>query len=72
MFLPEACLFDLDGLLLDTEELHGEAWGKTVLTVKRTINKNQLMNLRGRQRKDCAKKIKEWLHLQIEPVRPSP
>ena len=23
---PAACLFDLDGLLLDTEPLHAQAW----------------------------------------------
>jgi hypothetical protein len=26
MGLPAACLFDLDGLLLDTEPLHSQAW----------------------------------------------
>ncbi|NCZ96866.1 HAD family phosphatase, partial [bacterium] len=30
MVLPAACLFDLDGLLLDTEPLHARAWQQAV------------------------------------------
>ena len=28
--MPAGCLFDLDGLLLDTEPLHGQAWAQAV------------------------------------------
>ena len=40
--LPKACLFDLDGLLLDTEPLHGEAWRQSAAKVGVRLDENQL------------------------------
>ncbi len=65
MFFPEACLFDLDGLLLDTEVLHGQAWSETAKKFGLTLTKQQLLSLRGRRRIDCADQINKWL---IDPV----
>ncbi len=65
MDLPQACLFDLDGVLLNTEPLHGQAWKETAEVFGKTLTTKQLNLLKGRQRKDCAKKIIEWLNEAI-------
>ena len=56
---PVACLFDLDGLLLDTENLHGEAWYKAAASFGTELTQEQLLMLRGRRRLECAKQITE-------------
>ncbi len=61
MFKPKACLFDLDGLLLNTEPLHGEAWSKTAEKLGKKLTNNQLNLLKGRRRIECAKQIDQWL-----------
>ena len=61
MFLPKACLFDLDGLLLDTEPLHGKAWAKAAATFGTKLTENQLIELKGRPRNQCAQKVDAWL-----------
>ena len=66
MFLPKACLFDLDGLLLDNELLHGQAWSKTAEKFGKKLTEKQLLALRGRRRVDCAIQIKEWLSKPID------
>ncbi len=61
MFSPKACLFDLDGVLLDTEPLHGAAWAKTAATYGTHLTEKKLFFLRGRRRIDCAKQVLEWI-----------
>ena len=61
MFLPRACLFDLDGLLLDTEPLHGAAWHQAAAVFGASLSEAQLKKLRGRRRNDCALQINKWL-----------
>ncbi len=61
MLIPKACLFDLDGLLLDNESLHGKAWSKTAEKFGKKLTQEQLLALRGRRRIDCAIQITEWL-----------
>ena len=63
MDFPKACLFDLDGVLLDTEGLHKKAWFKTADTFGTKLSEEQLMQLQGRRRVDCAKKILEWIKI---------
>ncbi len=65
VYLPKACLFDLDGLLLDTEPLHGEAWFKAAASFGICLDKNQLLSLRGKKRLDCAKQI---VDLALHPL----
>ncbi|WP_320674423.1 HAD family phosphatase [Prochlorococcus sp. MIT 1341] len=62
---PKACLFDLDGLLLDTESLHGKAWSITAKKFGKKLTKDQLLVLRGRRRVDCALQITKWLDKTI-------
>jgi pseudouridine-5'-monophosphatase len=58
---PAACLFDLDGLLLDTEPLHARAWQQAALQFGLTLEREQLLALRGRRRLDCAAQVISWI-----------
>ena len=58
---PAACLFDLDGLLLDTEPLHAEAWQQAASHFGRPLTAPELMGLRGRRRFDCADQVLTWI-----------
>ena len=62
---PEGLLLDLDGVLVDTEALNGEAWKKTAEYFGKNINKNQLKKLLGRTRIDCAKEILDLINKDI-------
>jgi pseudouridine-5'-monophosphatase len=61
MVRPAACLFDLDGLLLDTEPLHAEAWQQAASQFGRRLSVDELLALRGRRRQDCADQVLEWI-----------
>lgn len=61
MEMPAACLFDLDGLLLDTEPLHGKAWQQAARRFGLDLSERELLQLRGRRRLDCAEQVREWI-----------
>lgn len=61
MHRPAACLFDLDGLLLDTEPLHARAWQEAASHFGRPLVAEELMALRGRRRHDCADQVRQWI-----------
>tara|TARA_B100000029_G_scaffold287498_1_gene281215 strand:+ start:2062 stop:2736 length:675 start_codon:yes stop_codon:yes gene_type:complete len=65
MDLPQACLFDLDGVLLDTEHLHGQAWFQTAQILGAKLSDKQLITLKGRRRFDCAIQITKWIEKTI-------
>ena len=70
---PKAFLFDLDGVLIDSEPLHGQAWKETAALFDLNLTYDQLKLLRGKRRIDCANelvklipkavKVKELLNL---------
>ncbi len=62
MEFPEAILFDLDGVLLDTEPLLANAWRETAKEFNHDLSNEKLIDLKGRRRIDCAKKILKWLN----------
>lgn len=64
---PAACLFDLDGLLLDTEPLHARAWREAAAHFGRELSEAELMALRGRRRHDCADQVLAWIGQKGEP-----
>lgn len=64
---PEACLFDLDGLLLDTEPLHGLAWREAAAHFGTVLAADQLLQLRGRRRLDCAEQVRRWIRAAAGP-----
>ena len=61
MIRPAACLFDLDGLLLDTEPLHGRAWRAAADRFGVALDDAQLLQLRGRRRLDNARRVIAWI-----------
>jgi beta-phosphoglucomutase-like phosphatase (HAD superfamily) len=64
MARPVACLFDLDGLLLDTEPLHASAWQQAAEHFGCHLSPEQLLGLRGRRRPDCASQVIQWIAAQ--------
>ncbi|MCT0208142.1 HAD family phosphatase [Synechococcus sp. CS-1332] len=58
---PAACLFDLDGLLLDTEPAHARAWQAAASHFGRRLDGAELLSLRGRRRHDCASEVRRWI-----------
>ena len=62
MEFPEAILFDLDGVLLDTEPLLANAWSATAKEFNHYLSKDKLLELKGRRRIDCAKRVYKWLN----------
>ena len=58
---PEAFLFDLDGVLIDSEPLHGKAWQETAALFDLNLTYSQLKLLRGRRRIDCANELVKWV-----------
>ena len=51
---PKAFLFDLDGVLIDSEPLHGQAWKETAAHFDLNLTYAQLKQLKGKRRIDCA------------------
>ena len=63
--MPAGCLFDLDGLLLDTEPLHGQAWAEAVGQFGGSASTELLLQLRGRNKFDNASGLIEALKLPV-------
>ena len=63
--MPAGCLFDLDGLLLDTEPLHGQAWAEAVGQFGGSASAELLLGLRGRNKFDNASGLIEALQLTV-------
>ena len=57
---PKAILFDLDGVLIDTEPLILQALKKTTKKYNIHLNNKQLESLKGRRKIDCAKQFYDW------------
>jgi HAD superfamily hydrolase (TIGR01509 family) len=62
---PKACLFDLDGLLLDTEPLQAEAWKAAAACFNGSLSPQQLQQLKGRRRDDNANLVCSWLQQSV-------
>ena len=54
---PKAFLFDLDGVLIDSEPLHGQAWRETAALFDLNLTHSQLKLFRGKRRIDCANEL---------------
>ena len=63
--MPAGCLFDLDGLLLDTEPLHGQAWAEAAAQFGATASPELLLRLRGRNKFDNASALIKALQLPV-------
>ena len=58
---PKAFLFDLDGVLIDSEPLHGKAWKETAALFDLNLTYSQIKLLRGKRRIDCANELVELI-----------
>ena len=65
MDFPEAILFDLDGVLLDTEPLLASAWQETLREYNFSLSDEKLKQLKGRRKIDCANMIIQWVNQEI-------
>ena len=63
---PKAFLFDLDGVLIDSEPLHGQAWKETASLFDLNLTYSQLKLLRGKRRIDCANELVELIPKPVE------
>ena len=63
---PKALLFDLDGVLIDSEPLHGQAWKETAALFDLNLTYGQLKLLRGRRRIDCANELVNLISKKVK------
>ncbi len=63
---PKAFLFDLDGVLIDSEPLHGQAWKETGALFDLNLTDSQLKLLRGRRRIDCANELVNLISKKVK------
>ena len=63
---PKAFLFDLDGVLIDSEPLHGQAWKETAALFDLNLTHSQLKLLRGKRRIDCANELIKLIPKAVE------
>ena len=63
---PKALLFDLDGVLIDSEPLHGKAWKETAALFDLNLTYDQLKLLRGKRRIDCANELVKLIPKEIK------
>ncbi len=66
MIPPAAFLFDLDGVLLNTEPLNKKTWQSTSNYFGYLLKEEQLKTLLGMRKIECAKKIIEWSEDKID------
>lgn len=65
--MPEAFLFDLDGVLLDTEPLHAIAWRQAASHFGTELSDAQLGQLQGKRRLENARQVCSWIRQPISP-----
>ena len=63
---PKAFLFDLDGVLIDSEPLHGKAWKETASHFDINLTNDQLKLLRGRRRIDCVNELVKLVPKEVK------
>ena len=68
---PAACLFDLDGLLRDTEPLHAQSWREAAGCFATELTEPDLLHLRGRRRVDCVAQVRDWIAARTGAPAPS-
>lgn len=54
-------IFDMDGLMFDTERLNNEAWIAAAQKMGKTIQKEMLDSMKGVNRVECDKIMRSWL-----------
>lgn len=65
----QACIFDLDGVLVDTAIYHYKAWKQLANELGFDFTHEQNEQLKGISRMDSLNKILEWGNIQLSDVR---
>lgn len=63
--MTAACLFDLDGVIVDTAKYHFIAWRKMANSLGFDFSEHQNEALKGINRMDSINKILEWGSIHI-------
>ena len=63
----KAVIFDMDGVLFDTERLMKEGWMKAGREMGFTITEEQLRQMRGSSRDRSAALFQKWYHGAVRP-----
>ena len=58
-------IFDLDGVITNTEDYHFEAWKEICLSLNYNLSIEKNEELKGVSRSECLNKILEWANLNI-------
>ncbi len=64
----QAVLFDMDGLMIDSEPLAKEAWRQTLARYGRTVDETLFDRLLGLRQFECSRLLCEWLGLAQDPA----
>lgn len=64
----KACIFDLDGVLVNTAQYHYLAWNKLAQSLGFEVNKSQNEELKGLSRMDSLATVLEWGGLEKSTV----
>jgi beta-phosphoglucomutase len=62
----KACLFDMDGVIVDTARYHFKAWHRLADTLSIHFTEEQNEQLKGVSRVDSLEKILSWGHLHLD------
>src|SRR4030042_1188682 len=62
-----AVLFDMDGLIIDSEPLAKKAWQQTVAPFGLTIDEAMFGKMLGLRQTECSPMVCKWLGLKITP-----
>ncbi len=62
----KAAIFDLDGVLIDSQELHRQAWNEELKKYEAIISKSEFSKLFGKTGKDILTRVKEQKGINID------
>lgn len=65
----KACLFDMDGVIVDTARFHFRAWHRLADSLGIEFSEEQNEQLKGVSRVDSLEKILAWGHLQLNNAK---
>lgn len=61
----KACLFDMDGVIVDTAKFHFKAWHRLAESLSVPFTEEQNEQLKGVSRVDSLEKILQWGNIQL-------